>query len=211
MAMAGDPAPAGQEKIRAGGCGGCTLCCKVMGVPSLDKPANQWCAHCRAGIGCGVYDNRPAECRTFICGYLSMPALADEWKPVVSRLVINTQSAEGTMIVYVDPARPEAWRRQPYYGALQAWARQALPSHGRVIVRLAERNIVILPDHAVDLGALATDEVIVVLSMAGRGGEPGYQVYAAKSDTWAKVGLEVQQGHQIAAITEGFRSGRRLD
>jgi len=85
-------------------CGTCTLCCKVMAIDELQKQPGVWCPNCARGQGCKIYDTRPAECRTFICGYLSMPALADEWKPVVSRLVINTQSAQGTMIVYVDPA-----------------------------------------------------------------------------------------------------------
>ena len=200
-----------EVKIRPGGCAGCTLCCKVMGVPSIGKPANQWCQHCRTGVGCGIYETRPGECRTFICGYLSLPALSEEWKPAVSRLVIDTQTAQGTMFVYVDESRPDAWRRQPYYGTLQTFARGALPNRGRVVVRVGMRSIVILPDHAVDLGALAADEVIVILTTGSRGGPPGYLVYAARSDTWAKVGLDVQQGSQIPAITDGLRPGRRLD
>jgi len=203
-------AVADEVKIRAGGCGGCTLCCKVMGVPSIAKPANQWCRHCRTGAGCGIYETRPGECRNFICGYLSLPALPEEWKPAVSRLVIDTQTAQGTMFVYVDQSRPDAWRRQPYYGTLQSFARGALPNRGRVVVRIGTRSIVILPDQAVDLGNLAADEVIVILTSGGRAGLPAYQVYAAKSEIWAKVGLDVQQGNQIAAMTDGLRPGRPL-
>jgi len=27
-------------------CGNCTLCCKVNGVPELEKPVDEWCKHC---------------------------------------------------------------------------------------------------------------------------------------------------------------------
>jgi len=193
-------------------CGTCTACCKVFAIPErLNKPANKWCQHCRTGFGCGIYESRPGECRTFICGYLSIPALPEEWKPAASRLVIDTQTAEGTMFVYVDEARPDAWQRQPYYGALQGFARGALANRGRVVVRVGARSIVILPDGAVDLGPLAADEVIVVLSSGGRAGPPAYQVYAAKTEAWSKIGLEVQQGNQIPAVSDGLRPGRRLD
>ena len=85
MAIAEAAAP-GEMQIRAGGCGGCTLCCKVMGVPSISKPASQWCKHCRTGFGCGIYETRPGECRNFICGYLSIPALPEE------RSLLNTEA-----------------------------------------------------------------------------------------------------------------------
>jgi hypothetical protein len=206
-------APAVSEvTIRPGGCGGCTLCCKVMGVTSLAKPANVWCPHCQTGVGCGIYESRPVECINFICGFLSSPDLPEEWRPVVSKLIIDTQTLPGTMLVLVDPARPDAWRRQPYYAALKAWARAALANQSRVIVRVGRRNIVILPDCAVDLGPMQSDEAIVVLSAMGQSrGSPGYQVYVAKSDVWEKVALEVRQGKRIPTPAEGFRAGRRLD
>src|SRR5262249_50752592 len=85
-------------------------------------------------------------------------------------------------------------------------------NRGRVIVRIGTRSVVILPDHAIDLGTLSSDEVIVVLTSGSRPGQPaGYQVYAAKSDVWSKVGLDVQQGTTLPATTEGIRHGRRLD
>ena len=52
-------------------CGGCVLCCKVMHVPSIDKPEGQWCPHCkRTGgptSGCSIYLDRPRECAEFNC------------------------------------------------------------------------------------------------------------------------------------------------
>jgi len=52
-------------------CGTCTLCCKVLAVDELKKPHGKWCAHCKTGQGCGIYDTRPAECRDFRCTWLT--------------------------------------------------------------------------------------------------------------------------------------------
>lgn len=52
-------------------CGDCTLCCKVMAVEEIEKPADQWCVHCLKGhAGCGIYETRPQPCRDFECFWL---------------------------------------------------------------------------------------------------------------------------------------------
>src|SRR5687768_991582 len=54
------------------GCGPCTACCDVMGVPTLGKPYYARCAHLdvesKTG-GCTIYVTRPAECLKFRCAY----------------------------------------------------------------------------------------------------------------------------------------------
>ena len=32
-------------------CGDCSLCCKVLGIPELNKPKDEWCPNFAAGIG----------------------------------------------------------------------------------------------------------------------------------------------------------------
>jgi hypothetical protein len=59
-------------------CGGCTACCKLLGVTDLDppKPAWTWCKHCTVGQGCQIYDSRPQSCKNFACMYqLGTPPL----------------------------------------------------------------------------------------------------------------------------------------
>ena len=56
--------------MTARACGDCTLCCKVMAIEELAKPAGQWCRHCKPGRGCLIYDSRPAECSAFDCLWL---------------------------------------------------------------------------------------------------------------------------------------------
>ena len=52
-------------------CGDCGLCCKLMGVASLDKPPGKWCSHFRRASGCAVYADRPGDCIAFNCTWLS--------------------------------------------------------------------------------------------------------------------------------------------
>ena len=53
-------------------CGTCTLCCKLLQVPEVEKPLGEWCRHCDKGVGCTIYAERPQRCRDFFCGYLQI-------------------------------------------------------------------------------------------------------------------------------------------
>ncbi len=52
-------------------CGDCTLCCKLIGIPELEKPPGTWCLRCTIGKGCQIYDTRPEACRNFRCAWLA--------------------------------------------------------------------------------------------------------------------------------------------
>jgi len=47
-------------------CGDCTVCCEVLEIPTLKKPIKTLCPNV-CNKGCGIYDTRPQECRTFQC------------------------------------------------------------------------------------------------------------------------------------------------
>lgn len=49
-------------------CGDCTLCCDLLPVKWLDKPAGESCVHCQGG--CLIHDTKPAECSGFECAWL---------------------------------------------------------------------------------------------------------------------------------------------
>lgn len=104
-------------------CGGCSLCCKLVPVPTIDKPASQRCRHQRHGKGCAIYAARPFACRTWSCRWLSDESTAGLPRPDRAHYVIDMQaedirlvSPDGAPIhlsafqVWVDPAFPEAWR-----------------------------------------------------------------------------------------------------
>src|SRR3954471_10751405 len=96
-------------------CGTCTLCCKLMAVAALSKPASIWCTHCTPGRGCGIYEQRPEECRTFHCNWLVDARLGPNWKPEKSKFALVTTREGNGIEVRCDPNFPTAWRKEPFY------------------------------------------------------------------------------------------------
>lgn len=103
-------------------CGECSLCCKVLDIPLIEKPSGEWCGNCRPGHGCSIYQSRPPVCRSYECLWLFDQALGDEWKPSKSRMVLALLSLDGGLLldVNVDREYPDAWKQPPYYGQLKA-------------------------------------------------------------------------------------------
>lgn len=132
-------------------CGGCSLCCKVLRINALDKAAGQWCSRFRKGVGCSTHATSPVECQRFQCFWTLSETLGEEWRPDRSKLVLWSD-APGRIIVEVDPAFPNAWRREPYYAALKAWSDRDRPLKLEVLVRTAGRLWVIFPEADLDLG-----------------------------------------------------------
>lgn len=64
-------------------CGGCTQCCLVLplSAPDFFKQSGVWCQHCEPGVGCRIYETRPAPCVTFQCGWRVLPFLPDDLRP----------------------------------------------------------------------------------------------------------------------------------
>lgn len=47
-------------------CGGCTVCCEILEIPTLEKPSRKMCSNV-CDTGCGIYNERPSECAQFQC------------------------------------------------------------------------------------------------------------------------------------------------
>src|SRR6185369_2336870 len=101
-------------------CGDCALCCKVMAIEQLAKPAGAWCRHCKPGRGCQIYADRPDECRSFNCFWLVNDRLDEHWRPSKSKLVLTT--SEDGIEVRCDPGFPDAWRKEPFRSEIREWA-----------------------------------------------------------------------------------------
>ncbi|MEA2869726.1 MAG: hypothetical protein QOE39_4441 [Bradyrhizobium sp.] len=140
-------------------CGDCTLCCKVMAVEELAKPASSWCPHCKPGRGCLIYATRPAECRSYSCLWLLDDRLDQHWKPSKSKLVLTT-SPDGIEI-RCDPGFPDAWRKEPFRSDIQQWAVSGEPLDVTVVVITGEKMILVTPGREFDLGVVRPDERIV--------------------------------------------------
>lgn len=54
-------------------CGECQLCCKIVPVSEIGKPADTRCRYQKHRKGCVVYATRPLSCKTWSCSWLSDP------------------------------------------------------------------------------------------------------------------------------------------
>lgn len=92
-------------------CGECTLCCKIVSLPELEKPANVPCHHCVLKKGCAIYDTRPQGCRDYTCLWLISAQQPDAWRPDKTHLYVEKGSE--VMTVRVDTDHPSAWQQPP--------------------------------------------------------------------------------------------------
>jgi len=136
-------------------CGDCQLCCKVMPVRELNKPGNTRCTYQKRGVGCSIYANRPPSCRHWNCRWLLRDDTDDLSRPDRSAYVIDLmpdyvtlrqETGETIHIpvlqVWVDPARPDAWRKDRQFYAYVA--RQG-KTHGMgALIRNGEKEALVL-------------------------------------------------------------------
>lgn len=99
-------------------CGDCTLCCKLLPIPELKKPAAVKCAYQRHGKGCTVHgtDKQPHACKLWYCRWLLNDDMAHMSRPDRARYVIDMLPDEITM----EPDDKSAPKRT--YLAIQIWA-----------------------------------------------------------------------------------------
>ena len=140
-------------------CGECTLCCKVMAIEELAKPASTWCQHCKPGRGCLIYADRPAECRSFSCLWLVNGHLDQQWKPSKSKLVLTT--SDDGIEVRCDPGFADAWRKEPFRSEIREWALSGETHDVTVVVIVGQRMILVTSEREFDLGVVGPDQRIV--------------------------------------------------
>jgi hypothetical protein len=129
-----------------------------MSVPDLNKPAHQWCVHALPRKGCAIYGAHPEACKVWRCGWLEMPELDDTWKPERCGMVLHNALQGVQFVVDVDPAKPDVWRREPYYSRIKQWARASDPRGLQVVVYIGRRVFCMFPDEEIDVGELEVDE-----------------------------------------------------
>jgi len=128
------------------------MCCKLMAIPALEKPANSWCPKYVMKKGCGDYGGRPQACRAFECLYLTADALPEAWRPDKAKFMIWSGREGRRLIVDVDPANPMAWRQPPYYAQIKAWSDRRHPEAFEVAVRVNGRLTIVFPETDIELG-----------------------------------------------------------
>lgn len=141
-------------------CGPCTLCCTVLEIPELAKPAGTACAHLRGG--CGIYPDRPTPCRVFTCGWLATEALGEVWRPDVAGFLLRDERGEGYLCIDVSPDRPGAWRREPYLAQIRDWSRMVHDRAGCLLVFDGPEVTVVFPEEEIALGAVGARPTLQV-------------------------------------------------
>jgi hypothetical protein len=168
------------ERSTARKCGTCTLCCKLLAVQEIEKPAGVPCVHCDEGQGCQIYKSRPKQCRMFDCYFLGNPKLRENWRPSKSHIVLVADPNGLRLAAHVDPQWPLAWRPEPFYSMLKKWAQEAMvwsDRLGQVLVCVGKQTIVILPDRNVEVGIVEVDEIVV---SEGKSGPNGLSIHVFK-------------------------------
>ena len=168
-------------------CDSCYMCCKLFEIPALAKPEGVWCTNCNLASGCTIYEARPQECRDFFCHYRLDKDVPEHWKPNRSHMVLRATGDGVRIVAYVDPKRPMAWRGDPYYRDLKAWAANRLQADKQVHVRIGARTIVVLPDRDVDLGDVGDKVILTRKSWTAQGPRFDFEVLA-RDDPRAKAG-----------------------
>jgi hypothetical protein len=134
-------------------CGACSLCCKLLPVAALEKPHEKWCAHCRPGAGCAIYESRPETCRSFACHWLADPAAGEYWAPLSSRMVVQITGGHDATYrrfvdVHIDRGATDAWRREPYAADLRR-----MSADPRTLVRVFQgrRSFIVQPGEVLEM------------------------------------------------------------
>lgn len=106
-------------------CRTCTLCCVLPKIAALDKPMYRPCRHI-ADQGCGIFERpeRPAACGAYACAYLAarLANSADRNRiphPLEAGAYFHRDPAERAVVLFVDPARPELWKRSAIPGLIR--------------------------------------------------------------------------------------------
>jgi hypothetical protein len=131
-------------------CGDCQLCCRLLPMQELAKPAGARCEHQRHAKGCAIYARRPACCALWTCRWLVRDDTDALRRPDRSHYVIDLMpdyitlrpddgGASETMQVvqvWIDPAYPDA-HRDP---ALRAYLERRAAEGIAALVRLDARE-----------------------------------------------------------------------
>lgn len=141
-------------------CGDCGMCCKLLAINTLDKPAGAWCGLFKRGTGCSAYDERPAACQTFVCLWLDSEKLDESWRPDRAKFLMYTEREGRRLNVIVDPSQPGAWKREPYYRRIKAMSERAMDGY-ELVVCIGDRRIVVFPHEDVDLGPVNPEHNLV--------------------------------------------------
>lgn len=92
---------------------------------------------------------RPEGCIRFNCDWRKNARLGDEWRPDRCGFLLTRTSETSPYEILVEPAKPDAWRKEPYFSGLRRVAAIVAEQGFPVIVAAGVRRWVLLPDRVV--------------------------------------------------------------
>ena len=108
------------------------MCCIVLEIEELKKPAGPACPNCVGGGGCAIYASRPQVCRDFECEWLTERSLPRPLRPDrIGTIFMEAHDADEYRAVCA-PEKPLAWRQPRVFAHLVAVAKT-----GRMVVAKA--------------------------------------------------------------------------
>jgi hypothetical protein len=127
------------------------MCCKILHIAELAKPADTWCQHIARGGGCGIYDTRFPVCRGYKCQWLLDETFGPEWQPHRCKFIMHGVDGKVGLWVNVDRSSPMAWRKEPFYSRLKQWSAAARDGSGYVAVCTGGRTYILFPEEDLDV------------------------------------------------------------
>jgi Fe-S-cluster containining protein len=131
----------GDREARAAtrSCGTCSLCCSVLRVDELKKPAGADCRHQLGDRGCGIYPRRPEICRAYQCLW-RQGGLEDDERPDATGGIVDLESNGIGVRLGIRMRRLEDLDSSPALRAIAERYRNEMP------IRLSDIDDVMNPD-----------------------------------------------------------------
>jgi hypothetical protein len=120
-------------------CGTCSLCCTVLRVDELAKPAGRDCVHQRGQSGCAIHATRPEICRSYRCLWLQ-GGLEDDERPDATGGVVDLETTGIGLRLTIREARVGSFDSSPALQAIAERFRSSMP------VRITDTGDVRDPD-----------------------------------------------------------------
>jgi hypothetical protein len=155
------------------------MCCKLPRIPELDKPRLALCPNCTVGVGCKIYERRPGACQEFFCAYMLNATLGEHWRPSTCKMLVTYETEAERLVIHVDPARRNAWRKEPFLSHIRTWAAQS--RRGHVLIWQGANVVVALAEREIDLGDVREDQYIVIREKRSPAGK-AYEAFVMEPD-----------------------------
>lgn len=118
--------PARERRAAARRCETCSLCCTILRVDELTKPAGRDCLHQRGPDGCSIHATRPPICRAYRCLWLQ-GGLEDDERPDRTGGIVDLETTGVGLRLAIREARPGAFDASPSLQAIAERHRESMP------------------------------------------------------------------------------------